>query len=159
MTAAPRDLRDLLAEACYRARLGLTSYGWDKMPEYAREDQRRLADSAIRWLKDQGVDLVRTGEDMPPLPPPSSKVIYRRPLHDGVSYRQVRKGKGETWELVREADGKEAVEMSFTLAEAQREGNMVLADEPDARKIEGLGRKLAACLEIYRTGAEGLGDG
>lgn len=146
----PRAIRDILAECLRVERLGPTL--WSALHEEAREPVRMRADHIIRMLAAHGLSIVRTGEPVP-VEPLTSPVVWQSDLHGRNAQRVIRRT-SVGWELVTIADGAETVDLTFTMQEADIVGGSVLKDEPDVRKIVGLGRKLAAALEIRRVNAE-----
>jgi hypothetical protein len=156
MTDAPRDIRDILAEAMRRERLGTAARpAWADWWEEAREPVRMRADHLIRLLAEAGVDLVRTGEALPPAPPPKSLVVSRDAIVGRKAERIVRADPaGFAITLVQ--DGAETVEQTFTLQDASLLAGAVLTGSPEAAKRPGLGRLLAAAVEMYRLDAAPL---
>jgi hypothetical protein len=158
MTAAHRDIRDILAEWIRRERLGLIRPFWHdavQIDDAACEHIRRRADFIIRGLASDGVDLVRTGE--PAMRTPTSDVIHRYKLADRNAERLIRYA-GGVWEMVHVEDRVETVEQSFSFHQASINAGLVLIDAPEARQIAGLGRQLAALTEIYRAYAHDVGE-
>lgn len=152
-----RPIRDILAEVLRRERLGLMRPLWQEWQQFADEEcelVRQRADHVIRLLDELGVTLVRTGDALPPAPPPQSPVIWRYSLTESETVRLVRKGPGDQWEIVKLAGGEEKVELAFSLASLSVEAGMVLRADPEALKLKGLMTRLAAGLEIFRVEAE-----
>lgn len=153
MTAAHRDIRDIVAEWIRRERLGLIRPFWHdavRIDDDACEQIRRRADFIIRGLASDGVDLVRSGA--PAARTPTSDIIYRYGIANRNAERLIRYADG-AWEMVIVEDGVETVEQSFGYHQASRNAGLVLIDAPEVRQIAGLGRQLAALTEIYRANA------
>ncbi len=159
MTAAPRDIRDVLGECVRREALGLIRPLWHDYTSFndeACEAYRRRGDMLLRLLKEYGLSVVCDGEQPPK--PASADVIYAHPLHDGSAVRSIRYAH-KRWEILSTAiDGTETVEQSFSLHQANINAGLVLIEAPEARAIQGLGRQLAALVEIYRVHAHGIGE-
>jgi hypothetical protein len=154
-----RELRDLLAEALWREPgIAFTRKQWavwDKLAPDETEAVRRRADHLMRLLAELGLTLVRTGQETPSLPPPSSPVVWRYRLFGAATERMVRKGHGDQWQIVI-VDGHERVEHAFTMAEAHEHAGMVLMGDPEAKKVANLGKELSAALEIFRVDAAAM---
>lgn len=150
-----RPLRDVVGEAMRRERLGLIRPPWADAPEEIREEWRIRADVVIRIMGEAGVTFGgRISEAT------TSDTIYRYATLDGKAERVIRRGEADAWEVVTVKPGQpERVEQSFTMARVHIESGMVLVDDPDARKLEGLGRRFAAALEIHRMHAAGGSNG
>lgn len=155
-----RPVRDILGEAIRRERLGLIRPLWADCLEDLREAYRRRADFILRLLSSDGVTLDGAGAAGRSAPSEQSPVIWEHPLPGGKQMRMVRMAKGGEWDiLTRDNAGKEETEQRFSLADAYRNSGLVLAGDPSAAKIPGLGRMLAAALEIHRLNAAGMGNG
>ncbi|RWH31633.1 hypothetical protein [Mesorhizobium sp.] len=151
-----REVRDILAECLRRERLGLVRPLWHDfvtINDDACEQIRLRADHLTRLLASYGLAIVRTEDDAsrPETPP---DVIYRCALEDGTAERLIRRA-GDGWEVVRVAAGVETVEQSFSLERATINAGLVLTDAPEAKSIAGLGRQLAALVEIFRVHGQG----
>jgi len=143
------SLRDDLIDTLRIARLGRA------LPNVSvwREHAGLEADQIMRLLSARGVELVRTGAPIPEKRP-DSPIIWRSKLVGREAERLIRAaGK---WQIVNVEAGAETVELDFTLDQAFDDVGLVLTDAPEARKIAGLGRKLAAALWVYRMSAEGM---
>ncbi len=154
-----RDLRDILGEVIILESLGHHAPRWSTKIDEAKENDCKRADRIIRMLEARGVELRRAGSDITEPPPPEAMEIWRYPLVGGKAARAIRKTKKADWSLILITDGKETVEQSFTVEEANLNGGLVLTGDARAAKIDGLGRQLAALNEIYRVGAADLGVG
>jgi len=155
-----RPIRDILAECMRRERLGLIRPLWHDALRFAEDECERVrqrADHLTRLLASYGVRLVQD-EGETPAPPslPESPIIYRYWLVGNKAERLIRKGADMQWEIVTVAGGVETIEMSFTIEEALLNGGLVLTDDPRAKKLQGLGRQLAALAEIYRLCATAM---
>lgn len=143
------SIRDDLIDALRIARIG------HALPKNSvwREHAGLEADQIMRLLLARGVELVRTGAPAAEKRP-DSPIIWRSKLVGREAERLIRAaGK---WQIVNVEAGAETVELEFTLDQALDDCGLVLTDAPEARKIAGLGRKLAAALWVYRMNAEGL---
>lgn len=160
MTAAPRDIRDVLGECIRREALGLIRPLWTEYTSFndeACEAHRRRGDMLVRLLKEYGLSIVRDGEQPAPTSA-AADVVYSHPLHDGSAVRSIRYA-GKRWEIVSTTkDGTETVEQSFSIHQANINAGLVLIEAPEAKTIQGLGRQLAALAEIYRVHAQGIGE-
>lgn len=159
MTAAPRDIRDVLGECLRRERLGLIRPLWHEYASFndeACETYRRRADFIVRLLKSYGLSIVPDGATAQGTASPAADTIYSHPLADMSAIRSIRYAAG-TWEIVSTKDGTETVEQSFTRQRADINAGLVLQDAPEVRSIQGLGRQLAALVEIYRVHAQDIG--
>lgn len=156
MTSEPRPIRDVLAECLRREALGTAARpAWSDWWEEGREPVRRRADHLIRLLNESGVELVASGSAMPPAPGPSSLIIWRAKLHGREAERLIRRDAGG-WSIVIVEGDTEIIEQTFQLEAASINAGAVLTDDPAARQIPGLGRQLAAALEIFRVDAAGM---
>ncbi|CAM5657029.1 hypothetical protein MAUB1S_11430 [Mycolicibacterium aubagnense] len=160
MTALPRDIRDVLGECIRREALGLIRPLWHDYTSFndeACEAYRRRGDMLLRLLRGYGLSIVRVGEE-PGSTPATADVVYSHPLHDGSATRSIRYA-GKRWEIVSTTkESSETVEQSFSLHQANINAGLVLLEAPEARTIQGLGRQLAALVEIYRVHAQGIGE-
>lgn len=151
-----REIRDILADAMRRERLGgLVRPLWQEYASFnpeACEQVRLRADHLIRLLAGEGVTLIRAG-DSGPKPTPTSDVVWRYYLAGQQVERVIRRS-GDDWQIVAVKDGGETIEQEFLLADAHVNAGLVLTDDPAARTIAGLGRQLAALTEIYRICAQ-----
>jgi hypothetical protein len=154
MTAEPRPVRDILAECMRRERNGLMRPLWSDWWEEGREPVRRRADHLIRLLNEFGVELVQTGAPLP-TSRPESPVVWRSKLHGREAERLVRRD-AAGWSIITVEHGAETIEQTFHLESASINGGAVLTDDPAARQIPGLGRQLAAALEIFRVDVAGM---
>lgn len=156
MTDEPRAIRDILAEVMRRERLGLMRplwSDWARVDDASCEQVRLRADHLLRLLADLGVELVQVGEPKT-VARPDSPIVMRCPLAgDPGTERAIRRDDGDLWSLVTIKNGEATVEQSFSLTVAMLNCGAVLSDDPEARTIPGLGRRLAAAAEIYRLGA------
>ncbi|TIU02308.1 MAG: hypothetical protein E5W43_00755 [Mesorhizobium sp.] len=153
-----REICDILAECMRRERYGLIRPLWADADDDSREEVRRRADHLMRLLSDYGVDLVRRGDIEPPQAPTSQTIIANQVCGQPDTMREVRAIDGK-FAIVAVKAGAAAVEQTFTLNEVMLNAGLVLADDPAAKTIKGLGRQLAAAAEIYRLNAAGLGGG
>jgi hypothetical protein len=153
-----RDVRDILAEAMRRERYGLIRPLWADADEDLREEVRRRADHLIRILSDAGVQLVQGGEPAPVTTPTSSTIVANQVFNAPDTMREVRIAE-RGFSIVTVKAGETTVEQAFTLNEVMLNAGLVLADDPAAKTIKGLGRQLAAVTEIYRFNAAGMGGG
>lgn len=156
-----RAVRDILAECMRRERYGLIRPLWGDMAavdDGAAEEVRRRADHLIRILADYGVQMVRTGEPAPAETPAGPAIVANQVYAQPDTMREVRVDVGK-FSIVAVKAGDATVEQSFTLNEVMLNSGLVLADDPAAKTIKGLGRQLAAATEIYRLNAAGMGDG
>jgi len=159
MGDAPREIRDILADAMRRERLGgLVRPLWQEYVTFnpeACEQVRLRADHLIRLLAGDGLTIVRKGEPVADVQ--TSDVVWRYYLA-GQQVERIIRRKGDDWQIILVgADGKETVEQTFALADAHANAGLVLTDDPSARTIAGLGRQLAALAEIYRLCAQSTG--
>lgn len=145
-----RSLRDIVAEAMRRERLGLMRPLWADLDDVFKQQWLLRADVLIRIASEYGVSFGGAGLDCTPVPE-----IYRFPVFGGGAERVIRRN-GDLWEIVTVTQDKtEVVNQTFALADAWVEAGMVLADDPAAKALSGLGRRLAAALEIHRMHAGG----
>ncbi|TGT72931.1 hypothetical protein EN802_13715 [bacterium M00.F.Ca.ET.159.01.1.1] len=154
-----REIRDVLAECLRRERYGLIRPLWADADDDAREEVRRRADHLTRLLSDYGVELVRPADKEPPAPPTSETIIANQVYNQPDTMREVIAGADGKFEIVAVKANVGTVEQTFTLNEVMLNAGLVLADDPAAKTIKGLGRQLAAAVEIYRLNAAGLGGG
>lgn len=147
---SPREIRDILAEALYVEVLGRWHKPtWEDLASYNAEACEQVmirAGTIIRLLAEHGVELVQTGAPRA-VTRPDGDIVWRYWLH-GRKVERIVKRDGDAWQIVDIADGEETVVMAFTIAQARVEGGVVLTDDPSAKTIVGLGRRLAAALEI-----------
>ncbi|TGP28228.1 hypothetical protein EN875_032235 [Mesorhizobium sp. M2D.F.Ca.ET.232.01.1.1] len=151
-----RPVRDILAECMRRERVGLVRPLWHDFVatnDEACEQVRLRADHLTRLLASYGLTIVQTEDARAPETPPDT--IYRCALEDGTAERVIRRA-GDGWEVVKVAGGVETVEQSFMLDRAAINAGLVLTDAPEAKSISGLGRQLAALVEIFRVHAQGM---
>jgi hypothetical protein len=144
-----RPLRDILAEAMRRERLGFSPPAWADAGEDMKEEWRRRADRLLRIAEQ-----IAEGP-LPPLKAPADGVIVSTQLPDDPGKeRAVRRADG-AWEvvLVDRKTGEVSVEQTFTLTDVHLLGGDVQAGRPEVAKRKGLGRLLAAALDIYRLDA------
>ncbi|RVD44892.1 hypothetical protein EN742_00670 [Mesorhizobium sp. M4A.F.Ca.ET.020.02.1.1] len=155
-----REIRDIMAECMRRERYGLIRPLWADMvgDDAAAEEVRRRADHLIRILADYGVELVFRGDVTPPAVPTSQTILVNQVFGQPDTLREIRAGEGAFSILAIKA-GVPTAEQSFTLNEVMLNAGLVLADDPAAKTIKGLGRQLAAATEIYRLNAAGVGGG
>lgn len=153
-----RAVRDILAEAMRRERYGLIRPLWPDADEDLREEVRRRADHLIRILADAGVHLVQAGELSPVTTPTSPTIVANQVVNAPDTMREIRVAE-RGFSIVTVKAGEVAVEQTFTLNEVMLNAGLVLADDPAAKTIKGLGRQLAAVTEIYRLNAASLGGG
>jgi hypothetical protein len=144
-----RPVRDILAESMRREALNPGLLPYSRIGDEGREEWRRRADHLTRLLDTHGLAVVRVSDGVPEQPEPTSPVILSNKLVGKETDRLIRFA-GDRWQIVTVADGAETVEQAFTMTEAMLSAGLVLADDPAARAIPGLGRRLAAALEIYR---------
>lgn len=145
-----RPFRDILAEAMRRERLGLMRPLWGDADEEFRETWRRRADFVIRVLHEIG-----DGKDAADAATGAvtSPEVYRHPLADGKSERLIRRDHNGKWAVIKSTGGTETTEVTFRIQDAWIAAGEVLTDDPNAKSIPGLGRMLAAAVEIHRVGA------
>lgn len=148
-----RDIRDILAECVRSARLGPSTYTWDTLTAFGQEQHRREADRSIRLLETQGVRLVRVGEPAPASPVPSSPIIYADRIVGRDAERQLRKGDGDAWEVLKVEGDKATVQLTFTLVHAYDLAGRALQGDRDVASAPGILTTLAAALEIHRCNA------
>jgi hypothetical protein len=153
-----REIRDILAECLRRERYGLIRPLWADVDHDAREEVRRRADHLIRILADYGVRFDQVGEPTPIATPTSTTIIANQVVGAPDTMREVRVEK-RGFSIVAVKAGDTAVEQTFTLNEVMLNAGLVLADDPAAKTIKGLGKQLAAACEVYRLNAAGLGGG
>jgi hypothetical protein len=147
-----RPVRDILAESMRREALNPGLLPYSRIGDEGREEWRRRADHLTRLLDTHGLAVVRVSDGVPEQPEPTSPVILCNKLVGKETDRVIRLA-GDRWEIATVADGTETVEQSFTLTEAMLNAGLVLSDDPEARTIPALGRRLAAVTEIYRLNA------
>jgi len=156
-----RPIRDTLAECLRRERYGLIRPLWADLVGFdddTAEEVRRRADHLMRLLSDYGVQLVQTGEPAPIATPTSPTIIANAVFGaHGVERSVCVADVG--FSIVATKDGQSTVEQTFTLNEVMLNAGLVLADDPAAKTIKGLGRQLAAATEVYRLNAAGMGGG
>jgi len=159
--SSERPTRDILAEMMRRERLGLVRPLW---PEWSSidgdggpEQWRMRADHLMRLLATAGVALARSGEAEPALPPPTSPVFWRFPMDGGKAERLLRTS-GSGIEVVRRADGSEAVQISFTLHDVHNAANALLQGDRETAKRPGILTMLSAALEAYRLDVAVMGQ-
>ncbi|RWO37295.1 MAG: hypothetical protein EOS11_28840 [Mesorhizobium sp.] len=155
---AERSIRDILAECMRRERYGLVRPLWADMDDETQEEVRRRADHLIRILADYGVTLIPSGEPAPIATPTSPTILANQIYAQPDTMREVCAEAGK-FSIVAVKNGVSVVEQSFTLNEVMLNAGLVLADDPAAKTIKGLGRQLAAATEIYRLNAAGMGGG
>lgn len=153
-----RAIRDILAECMRRERYGLIRPLWADTDDETREEVRRRADHLLRILADYGVTLVPSDEPAPIATPTSPTIVANQVYSQADTMREVRVDTGK-FSIVTIKVGEATVEQTFTLNEVMLNAGIVLADDPAAKTIKGLGRQLAAATEIYRLNAAGMGGG
>lgn len=153
-----RQVRDILAECMRRERYGLIRPLWADADDDMREEVRRRADHLIRILSDYGVQLVQSGAPAPAVLPTSPTIVADQVYAQGGTFREVR-AEARGFSIVLVKDGEPTVEQIFTLNEVMLNAGLVLADDPAAKSVKGLGRQLAAACEVYRLNAAGMGGG
>ncbi|TIN36823.1 MAG: hypothetical protein E5Y10_22095 [Mesorhizobium sp.] len=153
-----RPVRDIVAECIRRERYGLIRPLWADADDDSREEVRRRADHLIRLLADYGVQMLRTGEPAPAETPTGPAIVANQVYAQPDTMREVRVDVGK-FSIVTVKAGDATAEQSFTLNEVMLNAGLVLADDPAAKTIKGLGRQLAAATEIYRLNAAGMGGG
>lgn len=151
--SADRPIRDVLAECTRTARVGPVSLTWSAMTEDMKADALQTADRVIRLLETQGIRLARIGEPDPATPLPSDPVIYSDKIVGRNAERQVRKGAGDGWEVVKVEAGKVSVQLSFTLSQAYQISGRALQGDREVATAPGVLTTLAAALEIHRCHA------
>ena len=147
-----RPLRDIVAEAMRRERLGFARPAWEDAGEEFKEEWRRRADHLLRIIEEL------SNAPLPPLQAPPDGVIVSMQLpSDPSKERAVRRAAG-AWEvtLIDRKSGEVVVEQRFTLAEVHLLAGDIHAGRPDVAKRPGLGRLLAAAIDIYRLDAAQL---
>ncbi len=155
-----RAVRDILAECMRRERLGGVLPLWQDWQTFADEDceQVRLrADHLIRLLATFGVELVQTGEPRATTRPDSDIIMRCALVGDLATERVIRREADDLWTLATVKAGQSTDEQSFSLTVAMINAGQVLTDDPAAKSIPGLGRRLAAVAEIYRLCAQATG--
>jgi hypothetical protein len=150
-----RPIRDILAEAMRRERLGLIRplwADWKAFGDTECEYVRKRADHLMRILAEFGVQLVQTGE--PRLIGAPSPEIYRYWIEGNKAQRVIRQLPDGQWDMLIDEGGSETLEYRFTIAELFIAGGLVLTGaDAQAKAVPGLGRKLAALSEICRVTA------
>lgn len=154
-----RSMRDILGEVLILESLGANAPRWSQKIDEAKENDCKRADHIMRLLEARGVELRTVGEARIAPQPPETNEIYRYPLVGVKAARAIRLMRKGEWGIIHIADGKEKVEQTFTVEEANLNGGLVLTGDSRAGKIDGLGRQLAALNEIYRVGAADMGLG
>lgn len=154
-----RPIRDALAEVLRRERLGMMQPTWERMVEIGDgsvEQWRIRADHVLHLLAELGLTIAATGAVAPVPPAATGPTIWTSKVPGREAHRVVRRA-GDGFEIVTFADGEAVVEQSFTMEQASIHGGMVLAGDPAARTIAGLGSQLAAALEVLRLNAATVG--
>ncbi len=156
-----RPIRDILAEAIRIERMGPFNQpswaDWKASDDAACENVRRRADHLIRLLAEHGVSLMRSGDPDKKPAVTSPTVLTCNVAGNQATERSIRKGPGDDWHIVAITAGVETIEQAFTLQEVMLNAGLVLTDDPAAKTIPGLGRRLAAVTEIYRLCAATMG--
>lgn len=156
-----RPTRDILAEMMRRERLGLVRplwADWSSVDNDGGPEQWRLrADHLMRLLASAGIALTRAGEAEPTLPPPTAPVYWRFPMDGGKAERLLRTAGGSI-EVLRRADGSEAVQLTFTLHDVHNAANALLQGDLETAKRPGILTMLSAALEAYRVDAAVMGE-
>lgn len=152
------DHRTALARAMRDERIGLTRFGWDRLDQEAQEDWRRRADHVGRLLAERGYTIAKTGASKPVMPVPAERTILSSQTVPDPSKVCCVRADGDKWSivLVDRKTNEEVVEQSFTLDEAFILVGTVIARDPAGAKRLGLGRMLAATIEILRLNAASL---
>lgn len=148
--SAGRPIRDALAEALRRERLGMMQPTWARMVEIGDgsvEQWRIRADHVLHLLAELGLTIAATGAVAPVRPAATGPTIWTSKVFGREARRDVRRACGG-FEIATIADGEVTVEQSFTMEQASIHGGMVLVGDPAARTIAGLGSQLAAALQI-----------
>ncbi len=146
-----RPLRDAIAEAMRRERLGLIRPLWTDADDVLKEPWRLRADVVIRILGEIGVIFASGASE-----PKTSPEVYRFPLVGGLAARVIRYDAAtRRWKMISIVGTTETEEIAFDLIDAHIAAGMVLTDDPKAKAIPGLGRMLAATVEIHRAAAGG----
>ncbi|MBE1208138.1 hypothetical protein [Aminobacter carboxidus] len=150
-----REVRDILAEAMRRERLGLIRPLWEDWIRFDNDggcEQVRLrADHLIRLLSELGITLVQTGEPQSTTRP-DNPVFWRWKINGQNAERIARAGANGI-EVAKLDAGTETVQLTFGLAEAHDLANRGLSGDRDLIKETGVITKLSAALEAYRVGA------
>lgn len=149
------EIRSALAQAMRDERLIMSRHEWDTLSDTAKEEWRRRADTVARLLRDHGYEIVKAGEPSSKAPYQGSPTILSIPTVTAGQDRELRLDGEGRWviESRNRATGAVTVEQEFTLEQAAEFGTMVLAGDPLAATRRGLGRMLAATIEIYRLNA------
>lgn len=153
------DARDALARSLRDERLIASRFEWESLDEGAREEWRRRSDHVVRLLQGHGYTLAKAGDEKQrPAYEGSPTIITNQLVPDPGKQRSVRFD-GDKWsiEVLDKKTEAVTVEQTFTMEEGVMLSGMVMAGDPDAAKRVGLGRLLAAMVEIYRLNADGMG--
>ncbi len=159
--SADRPIRDVLAEMMRRERLGLIRPFWAAWCDFDNEggpEQWRLrADHLIRLLASEGLTVTRAGDAAAPVPAPTAEVFWRY-LMDGDQAERQLKATDRGIDIIRSADGKETVQLSFTLNEAHNAAGALLLGDKETAKRQGILTMLSAALEAYRLDVAVMGE-
>lgn len=150
----PREVRDLLAESMRRAALNPGLLPFDRIGEDGREEWRRRADHVMRLLEGHGAEIVVSGAPRPAVEPASGAIVSHKIIGQNAE-RSVRVEADGRISIVTTEGETATVEQTFTLAESALLAGMVLSNDAEAAKRQGLGRLLAAALEAYQRHAVG----
>ncbi len=153
----PLPIREVLAKCVREARLGRSSFDWATLGPAGQAELLREADRAIRLLERNGVRLARVGDPDPETPIPSAPIIYSDKIVGRDGERQLRRGAGDMWEVLKVEAGQTAVQLTFTLSQAYELEGRVLQGDREAAGLPGILTTLAAALEIHRCNAVTMG--
>ncbi|QPC87097.1 hypothetical protein GA830_10360 [Mesorhizobium sp. NBSH29] len=152
------DARIALAMSLRDERLILSRFEWETLAKGAQEEWCRRADHVERLLKAHGYMLVQVGDPKrKPVYKGSTVIVSNQLAHEPGTDRRVRFD-GDKWSIVTadKKTGETTIEQSFTIAEAITVAGMILAGSPEPAQRAGVGRLLAAMIEIYRLNADGM---
>ena len=148
-----RPMRDVLAEAMRRERLGLTRPLWSDNDESTKDEWRRRADHVIRVIK----DLAGAAADADLVTAPTSKILVSNQIvgNPGKERAVVDEDDGFSIVMIDRKSGEQTVEQSSNMQEAILLCSLVLSGDPEALKKKGLGRCLAGAITKLWMSARG----
>jgi hypothetical protein len=148
-----RLLRDVVAEAMRRERLGLTRPLWNELDEVGKEEWRKRADQVIRVIR--AIRVIGELEADLLTAPTGEFLVSNQIVGNPGRERAVRRDAGDGFSIVviDRKTGEQTVEQSSTMEQGMLLCGRVLSSDPAVLKEKGLGRLLAAYGEIYRLNA------
>ena len=152
-----RPLRDRLAEAMRRARLGgLVRTTWERISEEAQEEWRLAADHVLRLSTELGLSIAIDGDGK--AEPPSDSPVIWRSCAAGANAERIVRGGDDGWGLVVLSGGEEERIMGTTLEEVATIANLALVGDPKCNERGNLTRLSMGFVVLQLDAARTAGD-